>query len=173
MAATGERTWSSSGKQPVKFEFEPIPSKDWTGKIVGSKVEVQKGTEPGSLPYVKFSLEVLESAMKEGGKNRFIFPMLWLSLKPGKDGNVSPERANNIVGMARAFGEDTPEFPVITMTNKEGVEEELLDPRAVAEWLKNHDGMTLRFHSKVETYKDKKQAVVDYYIATDSQATFA
>lgn len=171
-AAAGEKTWSSSGKNPVKFEFEPLPSKDWEGVIRTAKAEIQAGQEPGSLPYVKFGIEAEGSAMKEGGKNRYIFPMLWLSLKPGKDGNVSPERANNIVGLARALGEETPEFPVITKTNKTGETEELLDPRAVLEWIKSKDGMTVKFHSKIETYKDKRNAVVDYFIPSESTANF-
>ncbi len=179
MSATGETTWSSKGKTPVKFEFEPLPANNYEGRIVASKTELQGAQGPGNLPYINVAIEVLNSATKEGGKNRYVFQMFWLSLKKGKDGVSSPERASNIVGLARAYGEETPDFNIVTMEgnikdkegNVTGTEmHDLLEPRAVLQWLKDHDGQVFKFHSKIETYKDKKKATVDYFIASDTQA---
>lgn len=170
MSVTGEKSWSTNGKQATKFTFEPAPSKDWEAYVLGSTAEVKKKQEPGSIPYVNVAFELEGSAMTEGGKNRRIYKMFFLSLKPGKDGNISPARQDGILGLARAYGEEA-DFPIIEMNDKDGNMVELLDPRAVVQWLKDHDMQALKLHSKVVSVKGQdgkatgdRRAEVDYFI---------
>ena len=166
MSVSGETTYSTQGRTPQKFVFEPVPSKDWEARIVASKFEVRAKQEPGSIPYINGAFEILGSAMTEGGKNRYIFKMFFLSLKPGKDGNVSPDRADGVLGLARALGVDG-NFEVLEKADKDGMTVKYLDPRSVLEWIKSQDGAIVKLHSKIATFKDERKAEVDYFIAAE------
>ena len=105
---TGERTWSSNGREVKKFENKPITPGEYDLKMGGDWVQkVAEGT--GKLPYLNGSVEVLGTAATEGGKNRKVYHRLFLSLKPGGDGVVMPDRGNQLNGLAKGLGVDTPD----------------------------------------------------------------
>lgn len=173
MSVAGETTYSTQGRTAQKFAFEPVPSKDWEAKINGDKFEIRAKQEPGSIPYINGAFEILDSAAVDGGKNRVIFKMFFLSLKPGKDGNVSPDRADGILGMARSLGIDA-EFDILSKNDKDGVPVFYLNPKTVLQWIKDNSGAVVRLHSKVVSQKGadgkpngERKAEVDYFIAAE------
>jgi hypothetical protein len=165
--AQGEKTWSSRGQKVVRYNFTPVPSQDWTAKILGETVEVKKKNEPGKFPYVNVALECLDSAMEEGQKNRRIYHRFFLKLTPGKDGVAAPNRNGGLVEFAHAMGEEF-DFEPQTQKDEHGVAHKLLNPKQVAAWLKNMDGLTVRLHSKIKKSKDyDPQAEVDMFHAPE------
>ena len=175
-AATGEKQWTSAGKTPQKFQFTPAPPKDWEAVILGANFEIAVANKPGAIPYIKGRLELLNSSETEGGKNKLLFPTFFLSLKPGKDGITSPDRASGVLGVARALGEQV-DFPISERQDEDGQTIEMLDPRSVLQWFKDHTGMTIKLHSRVSPVKGadgkptgEKRAEVDYYIEAEQGA---
>jgi len=184
MSAVGEKQWSSNGKTPTRFQFSLLPAKDWEAIILGNNFEIAVANKPGAIPYIKGRMEILNSSETEGGKNKLLFPTYFLSLKPGKDGVTSPDRASGVLGVARALGEQV-DFPIVERQDENGATIEMLDPMAVLQWFKDHAGMTIKLHSKTSPVKNadgtvkkdamgntEKRAEVDYYIESTGQGAF-
>lgn len=168
--AKGEKRWT--GGDIVKMTFTPVPNKDWEVKLIASAVKVDKQKpESGGIPYLSgLRFQCFNSAEKEGGKDRIIFHALFLGLRPDKNGNVSPNYANGLNALMKAFGENpaTQNIGILTKELEDGESIEYLDPKDVLQYLKNHDGDTLSLHSKIknsETYG--AQAQVDYFIEAE------
>jgi len=161
--ATGERTWSTQGKEAKKFEgFKPIPpgeyelklNNDWAQKVADGE---------GKVPYLNGSFTALNTG--DGGKDRKIFVMFFLDLTPGKDGTAMCERANGLLGFAKALGTNL-NVPVVTMNGKE-----LLSPAAVKKFLASNDGSTVRASVKIEKgtggYADKNR--IEFFVESEQQ----
>lgn len=161
--ATGEKTWSSQGKTPAKFESKPIPAGEYDLKINGDWVsKVAEGE--GKVPYLSGSFTALGSG-QNGGKDRKVFHMLFLSLKPGSDGVTMPERGNGILGLVRGLGTNI-NPPVVTMQGQE-----LLSPNHIKQWLKANDGAVVRASVKIEKdtggYPDKNR--IEFFVESEQQ----
>lgn len=183
MSAQGEKNFSSEGMEVQKFDRTPIKVGDYAGVLKSSGASVKSAQDAGSVPYVGgVYIDVLNTGVGEG-QNKRVYWSAYLSLKPGKDGKVNPQRGNGLVALARAFGEELRDIPVRTMSAAVKVydkatgrstptgeleETDVLDARAVAEWLKERDGKELKFRSKLRPDRDgNKMAEVDYFIEAD------
>ena len=168
--AQGEKRWSSEG-ETVKRVFIPVPPKDWDCKMVTTSAEIAAGsTEKGGIPFIKgIRFICFGSALQEGQKERMIFQNFFLSLRPGKDGNVMPDYANQLKGLSKALG-DVRDFDVASKTiNEAGETVDYLSPKGVLASLKEHDGDSLALHSKIENDAVYgKKAVVEYFIEAGS-----
>jgi hypothetical protein len=182
MAVTGEQGYSSQGKAAVKRIFEPFNQGDYPLALVGQSVEISKGQDSG-VPYVKASFVARGTAMEEGQKDRRVFHSFLLSIDPSPKGNVAIESAEQMLGLARALGQEL-EFTGddiinVTGTNKNGEEYEtrVIDPRVAKEWLMTQDGIEVMGHVKIRRgqmnkqtntkYDDKNE--IAYFIESDTQ----
>lgn len=163
--ATGERTWSSAGKETKKQVIALIPKGDYELKLTTSDSRVNKKEEPGKMPYVTTMCQVLGTENAQGLPKKLLI-MLLVSLKPGKDGVVNVERGNGLVALAKSLGVDTPEFNLVQVPDAEGEPIDCIDPKEVTKWLAEHDGKVIKAHIKVEKgsggYSDSNK--VDYFI---------
>ncbi len=167
--AKGEKRWSGSGDS-VKRTFTPVPSQDWEVKLVTDAAEIAAGSkEKGSIPFIKgVRFVCFGSATVEGGKDSLIFQNFFLSLKEGKDGNVMPDYANQLKGLMKALGDIRDMDSASKTVNEEGDTVEYLKPKEVLAYLKEHNGETLKLHSKIENDAVYgKKAVVDYFIEAE------
>lgn len=175
MANQGEKIFSSRGKRVQKMTFEPVPKGEYTGKLLGSTASKGCKTDPGSVPYIRVRFE-LENTAKEGGKNKLLFHMLFTSLHPAANGFVMVEKGGQAVDLANALGEELA-IPTITMEANVKVggtkdspeyelkEIEILDPDALVQWLRDHDGATLRINVGVRKgIKGDDENVVNFFV---------
>ena len=82
------------------------------------------------------------------------------------------DKANQIVGLAQAFGEDFT-ADVKSMDDGQGGQVQYLDPRAIVEWLKAHDGAIVRMQLKIRRQKDQPaQNEIDYFMPVESNSAF-
>lgn len=160
----GEKMWSSKGRETKKAGFEPAPAGTYRGKILGSYAEIAKKNEPGSVPYVKARIE-----FKYEDQKKMLFPMFFLSTKPGKNGIASPEYANGILGLARGLGQEV-NFPLRAHQTGDGENIEILNPQKVVDFLKANDGSEITFELKVRKQKDRdpQNEIVMFVPAEDS-----
>lgn len=167
---TGEKRVSTKGVAAEKSSFPTLPTGDYELKLIGdqSSIGAPAQKNPTSVPYVKTRFEVLGSATKEGGKNLLLFPMFNVRNYPDSSGKIPWARAGGINGLSKSFGEDA-DFPVLDFTRADGETVEILDPQAVVQWLKDHDGLTVKAHVKLrkatkgeEDYGDKNE--IAYFI---------
>lgn len=173
MAVQGERTWSTKGKQVQKFEFKPFPVGEYPLVLDCSKIEIKKKQEPGKFPYINIAFTAQGTALTEGGKDRKVFHRFFVSLKPGKDGNVMPERGNQIMGLAKGFGEELEGVRILRMKDENGNDVDVLDPKGIVAWLKARDGQTVMGRVKIQKgnteYPNDKNEV-DYFMEAEQQA---
>lgn len=169
--AKGEKRFSTKGKQARKFESTPLPPGEYELKARGADAKVQKKQEPGSMPYVSVPFEALGTASQEGGKNRVIFHNFFLSLKPGKDGSLMPERADQLVGFAQAAGTDI-DLGTISVRDADGNPQDVLSPQEFVAWLKANDGTVVKAKTKVRPGDEKKgyspRAEITYFIESEN-----
>jgi hypothetical protein len=170
--ATGERKFSTAGREVKKYNFKPLTPGDWDLKVDASQAAIGKKNEPGKFPYINgIRFEALDSA-DEGGKNKLVFHMLFTSLKPGKDGSAMVDRQDQVVALAKALGEDSPDLPIITMPDENGVKQDVIEPKALLAWLKSHNGKIIKAHTKIQkgdgTYEPR--SVVAYFIEAEGAA---
>ncbi len=177
--ATGDRTFTTEGRKVQRGKSTPLPAGDWEGKVIGSRTEVRTGEESG-MPYVAVTVEALNSATQEGGKNRWVFHNLFLTIseytsKKGKRVGPLVDTSNGITALAKSMGETLNLGPnsIKTITDNYGNELEYVDPLAVKRWLAERDGQVFRFHSKIEVakpdsgYDDK--SVISYFVEAEGQ----
>lgn len=168
--ATGERNFSTEGHKTVKFENKPLTPGEYDVRLDLSKSEVKAPKEPGKFPYINYALRVLGTATKEGGKDRLVFGMLFVSMKKyGESGFQLFTKGDQLVGLTRALGEQY-NGPIIQMKDADGVATDVIAPKALLAWLKNFDGTTLRAKIKTQKgtggYEDK--SVVDHFIEAEA-----
>lgn len=163
--ATGERTWSSAGKETKKAAIQLIPKGEYELKLVSSDSRVNKKEEPGKMPYVTTMVQVLGTENAQGLPKKMLV-MLLVGLKPGKDGVLNVERGNGLVALAKALGQETPEFDLVQVPDADGEAVDCIDPKAVVKWLQENDGKVIKAMVKVEKgtggYQDSNK--VDYFI---------
>lgn len=168
--ATGEKKWSTKGKQAKKMSFEPFPAGTYGLKLRGGTVDIKRGAKPESLPYVNAQMEALGTAQQEGGKNRVLFVRFFTSLKPSdKDGVVMPERSGQILEYAKALGEEA-SFNVVNVSAGELGSVPCLSAQEIKAWLQAHDGQTVQ--GKVKVRKGTKeypndQNELDYFVEAE------
>lgn len=151
--AKGEKQFSTQGREARRFESKPFPEGDYQLKVLGETFEIRKpepktdkktGKLKPSLPYINGAYEVLGTG-QEGGKNRRVYGTLFLSQKPSdKDGSVMSDRADQLVGLARALGE---ELEGIIIIEVQGID--VIGPKGVLAWIKAHDGAVINAHVKI------------------------
>lgn len=185
MTTTGEKTFSAGGRSVTKFQFTPPKPGDYDLKIRGSSVAIGCKQEPGAVPYVKVQLEALGSA-DEGGRNKILFHMFWLSTEPGAGGKAPVDFGGQITDLLKAMGEDAA-LPLRVHNanvkvgkdasgNYETVTKDIdiIDPEALKKFLADHDGMIVR--GKVRNRKrddNSVEGVVANFIATEGGNPFA
>lgn len=175
--AKGEKNFSSDGQKIVRYESTPPPVADYSFKVRASKVTVAKADGPNKVPYINgLVLELLNTANKEGGKNRTLYHSLFLRTDPDADGHAAVNRGDGLVAFSRSIGMKF-DLPVIPSKrqNKEGdvVECAILSPQRVADWLKGLDGAVGKVHTKTRPDKNdpsKKYGAVDYFIEGEVEA---
>ena len=166
--ATGEATFSTSGRTVVENTFPLIPRGDYTCKI--RQAEVKAANKPGAIPYVAVRAEVENTAIKAGGKNQLLFFNLLCSLKPGSDGVISPERGNGLVAFAKALGTEVEGISVVNRTatiDGNETEQSFLNAKEVADWVTSQDGASFRArvrHSKPTAEYPNPKAEVDRFL---------
>lgn len=178
MSATGVKTFNSGGTKVERFESTPIPPGEYEACIKAMKWSEQKADGAGKIPYLSGPLEILGTASTEGGKNRQMYVRLWLAAvaKPGK-GRSAIAGQDQVIALARAFGEELEGIPLVTVTQalEDGGERktDILNPKALLQWVKNHDGQVFKLRIKTERgtkeYPNDK-SVVDYYIEAEAPA---
>jgi len=174
--AKGEKNFSSEGQKIVRYESTPPPVGDYSFKVRASKVTVAKADGPNKVPYINgMVLELLNTANKEGGKNRTLYHSLFLRTDPDADGYAAVNRGDGLVAFSKSIGMKF-NLPVIPAKrqDKEGnvLDCVILSPQRVAEWLKGLDGAVGKLRSKVQAdYKDatKKYGKVDYFIEAEAE----
>lgn len=171
--AKGESNWTTKGKTAKRFSFTPVPAGDHEGKLDTSTASVAMAAGEGKFPYIKIRIEILNSAEAEGQKNRLVFHNLFCSMKEAKNGDLMPERADQLLGLAKALGEDF-EPPYIQMPDENGNDVDVLDPKVVLQWLREQDGKLIKLTTKID-HKDKNydpKAVVKYFHETEQADAF-
>ena len=163
--AKGERTFDSSKTEKKKFNFAPFAAGDYDLKLRGDKAEIKKkATDPNAFPYVSVAFEALGTA-EDGGKNRLTWHMFFLRMKPGKDGSVMPQRADQLKGLADALA--TPIKADIIQVHGE----DCVSAKQVVEWLKSNDGTVVRGHVKVQAgskdYPEPKNVISEFFEAAE------
>lgn len=165
--AKGEKTFNLGDVQKSKRSFEPFPAGDYDLKLRGQDVEIRKADSKDGKPtfsYVSLAFDALGTG-KDGGKDRRVYHMLFLRLKPGKDGLVSPALADGLKGLADALG-DTPNLPTVEQNG-----EDIINPKAVVQFLKNHDGNVVRAHVSIQRgnkqYPGDKNKVDEFFAADE------
>lgn len=162
--ATGERTFSTTGRTIAIRKFPLIPPGNYTGPLL-SEIEVGRADRPDAAPYVNLAFAVNGTAASEGGKPQRVYHMLFLGLKPGKDGVVNMDRENGLTALAQALGTQVEGVEIVEQeaTDAEGnpVKVEYLNSRQVVEWLKSFVGVEVAFRIKTEKgtggYEDKSK----------------
>ena len=182
--AKGEKQWSAKGKEPAKrYTFAPLPVADYEGLVDASGAKIGGGN--GKFPYVQVCFSVnVPGADGDSGKSRKVLGWIRPSLKADKNGVVTADRADNVLGLCQAFGE-TPSFSPVTVTvpkyDKEsgkqiGMEEiSILSVVEILEFFKAHDGMKISFHLRQKKSKDNPDVVnneIDYYIPAETSSAF-
>jgi hypothetical protein len=163
--ATGERTFSTAGRTVKAKVFPTLPAGNYKGPL-GSDSEIGNADKYDAVPYVKISFGANGTAMKEGGKDQRVFHMLFLSLVPGKDGEINTDRPDGITALAQAMGTEVEGVEIVEreVTNPETGETkklEYLNPKQVQEWLKSFAGVEVSYRTKIEKgtgdYGDKSK----------------
>jgi hypothetical protein len=162
MSTTGEKTFSTAGREVKTVTFKPITPGNYTLKL-GSDVSIAKADKPDAVPYINLSFEVLETAESEGGKNKRVFHRLFIGMKPGKDGVLNMDRENQLTALAAALGTQVEGVEIVSRDaqNEDGdsVTIEYLNPKQIVEFIKSFAGSEVKGRIKTEkgtgSYGDK------------------
>lgn len=154
--AQGE-TYSSAGKPVVAFESKPIAAGDYPLLLQEQGLEIKRSEEkgPDAIPYVNTRQEAQGTAAKEGAKNRLVFHPFYLSLEPGTDGVIMPERGGGIVQYLRANGKELGNCPVLTLVKSDGTKVKYLDPEYIVSLLQEMTDTVTQANVAVEAAKDR------------------
>jgi len=175
---TGEKSFSTKGREVKKTAFQPLPAGDYELRLRSDKAEVRKGQNWDSLPYVAVYFEALNTAETDGGKNKGIYHNFFTGLTPGKDGIANTDRPSQIVAFARACGLDFDASIVEREAANPDTGEtrllECLNPQALLQWLKANDGQVVKAHTKVRQQKGfEPKAEIAYFEVGSSEDVFS
>lgn len=149
--ATGETRWSSEGQNVKRVSFEPIPTGVYTLELKDGP-RIGKANRDDAFPYVKCAF-IAHGTGKDGGNDRWVFHSIFLSLTPGKDGELMMNRGGQLTELSQALG-DMCEAGVLTLKDKTGkVVGKYLDPKDVQAWLEGHAGNVINGKVYVEKQK--------------------
>lgn len=157
--AKGEQRFSGSGREVQHFNFNPIPEDDYGLLLQEDGLMVKKSEEkgPDAIPYINCRFAAQGTAAKEGQKDRVVFHMFFLSLKPGSDGVVMPDRGGQLVEFYRARGVEL-DAPILSKTLEDGSTVDYLDPEPILEQLKEWTDTVTDAHVVIEKDRDQKDA---------------
>ena len=151
-------TYSFAGKSVVApVKFEPIPRGIYTMVLKTAGAEIRKKDEPGKAARVNIKL-VSSDQTDEQGRPLSCFHEFHLGLKKGKDGSVMPERADGLLGLAVALGEELPNIALVEMKDVGGGTFQQLSAIAVQKWLKGVDGQEVVVEVDIEPAKGQYAA---------------
>lgn len=137
-------TYSFAGKKPTgPVKYELVPDGVYVATLRTSGSEIRPPKEPGKAPNINVRCDLPEM-LSQGGKPRVVFGNINLSLKPGKDEKVNPERANGLLAIATALGVELPDFDTVELQDVDEGTFNALNAQQVLEWLKEQDGGTVR-----------------------------
>jgi len=155
--AKGEARYSSAGKAVHRFDNTPLPRGDYDLNLSEEGLEVKKSEEkgPDAIPYINTRFRAIGTAAKEGAKDRLVFHKFFLSMKPGADGIIMPERGGGIVEFCRSFGEEA-DFAVLKLKKSDSSTEDYFDPEEVMEYLKSKVDEPRKAHVSIEAQKDRE-----------------
>lgn len=172
--STGEMTFDFGSQQTYRFTSEPLdPKPTYDIKILGKQASIEKKEEPGKYPYILVPLEFLNTAKKEGDKNRVLWHRLFTSLKLDKQGKVMVNREDQAVQLGKAAG-SMPNVPTVNLptgeTNPETGEaltQRCLNPQILKTWIEGLDGKVVKGKVKTVPPKDgyPAKSEVDMFIA--------
>ena len=172
---TGVKTFSSEGMKTQKFDNTPPAPKEYDAVLNAAGVAIAN-TQDGR-PYIQgVRFELKGTATVEGGRNRTISATFWLDTKAFKqDGIPAVGKADGLVPLARAMGEELNGIPEVTITGTDAEgnprDMDMLDPRATKAWLQAHDGRALRLKTKLRADRDDpkiKYGAVHFFIEQQS-----
>jgi hypothetical protein len=160
--AKGEMRYNSTGKQVVRFENKPIPRGDYQLTLLADDLKVKRSEEkgPDAVPYIGARFAAGGTAAKEGGKDRLVFVNFFLSMKPGSDGQIMPERGGGLVEYCRAHGEEA-DFAIRTLEKSDGTTEDYFDAEEVLEYLNGKTDTTIQGHVIIEKAKDRQGNAIE------------
>lgn len=172
-STTGERTFSTSGRKVSDLKPPLLPAGTYDLVVDASSADVGKADRPDAVPYVNIRFTALNTATKEGGKDRKLFHRLLLSLKAGKDGIMNMDRGGGLTALAKALGTEIEGVEIVSQdvsdVNGNPVTIEYLNPRQVVEWVKSFDGSKLKARVKVQKgtaeYPDDKNEIAAFMTA--------
>lgn len=151
-------TYSFAGKSVVAPQkFEPIPRGIYTMVLKTKGAEIRKKDEPGKAARINIKL-VTSDQTDEQGRPLSCFHEFHLGLKKGKDGSVMPERAEGLLGLAVALGEELPNIPLVQMKDVGGGTFQQLSAIAVQKWLQGVDGQEVVVEIDIEPAKGEYKA---------------
>lgn len=155
--AKGEQRFSGAGREVQHFNNTPVPEDDYGLVLLEDGLGVKKSEEkgPDAIPYINARFTAQGTAAKEGQKDRMLFHMFFLSLKPGSDGVVMPDRGGQLVEFYRARGAEL-DAPIITKTLEDGSTVDYLDPEPILEQLKEWTDTVTDAHVVIEKDRDQK-----------------
>lgn len=151
-------TYSFAGKsvvQPVKFE--PIPRGIYNMVLKTKGAEIRKKDEPGKAARINIRLTSTDQT-DEQGRPLSCFHEFHLGLKKGKDGSVMPEKADGLLGLATALGEELPDIALVQMKDVGGGTFMQLSAIAVQKWLQGVDGQEVTVEIDIEPAKGEYRA---------------
>lgn len=168
----GERNFSSRGRTTHKYDNTPPPKGSYEGKLRTADAKVDRSTNPKSagLPYIgNWSIELLGTAIEDGGRNKRVFHSLFCSLEPGDDGKVLVDKADQAVALAMALGEEL-SMGTVEAKRNDGKRVMILSPQELCAWLKQQDGRLVKLETKVRAAKGEysARAEVDFFIEGDA-----
>ncbi len=154
--AKGEARYSSAGKVVARFDNKPLPRDDYQLSLKKDGLAVKRSEEkgPDAIPYVNVRFSAGGTAAKEGGKDRLVFHKFFLSMKPGADGIIMPERGGGIVEFCRSFGEEA-DFAIRTLEKSDETTEDYFDPEEVIAYLESKIDDPRGAHVTIEAAKDR------------------
>lgn len=169
---TGEKTFSTAGREVKTISFKPINPGTYTLKL-GSDVSIAKADKPDAVPYINLSFEVEGTAESEGGKNKRVFHRLFIGMKPGKDGVINMDRENQLTALTTALKTELEGIEIVEREaqNEDGesVSLEYLNPKQIVEFLKGFVGCEVKGRIKTEKgtggYGDK--SVVQKFLLSE------
>lgn len=171
--ATGEKKWNSGDQQVKRTSFSPIPTGDYTLKVKRSwetrKSESEKSSQ---LRYANGYFEVI---IPGKDKPRRQYHSFHCDLTPSEsDGVAMPNRGGQIAEFCKATGENLSSGIIQQkkrLKNGEYKTVDTLSPKAIAEFMNNLDGTTLKAHIKVEkNWKNEDDNVIEYFIESDDES---
>lgn len=138
--------YSFAGKKPqAPVKFELVPNGIYNSVLKTGGAEIKPPSEPGKAPRVGGIRFELPELLTPSGKPRMVFHDIYVSLKPGKDGVIMPQRPAGLLALAQSINVELSDFDTVEVAGPDGEDSfQVLNPQQVMEWLKENDGAECR-----------------------------